>query len=172
MNSDFNDSTSPSSSKGSDTRGEVITKQVRDQIILSIRFKGKYNEIGDYYSKLYKVAARLSAGAPFALYHDEGYKAEDADIEACIPIRKNFEQGEWKSKVLKGGKFISIIHKGSYDTLHEAYAFITDYAKENEIKLNPPAREIYLKGPRMIFKRKPQHYVTEVQYCIDKHVVL
>ncbi|MBZ0258338.1 hypothetical protein K8I31_19885, partial [bacterium] len=47
------------------------------------------------------------------------------------------------------------------------YEMIIAYIKEKEIKIQCPSREIYLKGPGMIFRGNPKKYLTEIQFMID-----
>ena len=53
--------------------------------------------------------------------------------------------------------------KGFVDSYEKALA----YVKEKGYKLAVPCREIYLKGPGMIFKGNPKNYLTEIQLMIE-----
>jgi effector-binding domain-containing protein len=143
---------------------EIVIKDVSDILIASIRYEGTYSEIGKAFKEIFKTARSNVNGAPFALYYDEGYMEKDADIEACIPVKKEINKGKISSKILKGGTAHTILHQGPYDTVGEAYKKISDYANKHEIKLNAPCREIYLKGPGMIFRGNPKKYLTEIQF--------
>ena len=41
-----------------------------------------------------------------------------------------------------------------------------NYCKEKDIKYKLPTREIYKKGPGMIFKGNPKKYITEIQVFV------
>jgi effector-binding domain-containing protein len=43
-----------------------------------------------------------------------------------------------------------------------------EYLKAKRLKTALPIREIYLKGPGMIFKGNPKKYLTEIQYLIGE----
>jgi effector-binding domain-containing protein len=47
--------------------------------------------------------------------------------------------------------------------LGRSYAKILKEADERKLKLNLPTREVYVKGPGMIFKGNPKNYLTEIQ---------
>ncbi len=68
--------------------------------------------------------------------------------------------------VLRGGKAVTVIHRGSYDSIGKSYERL--FARIESDKLNPiyPSREIYLKGPGLIFKGNPRNYVTELQVLV------
>ena len=140
---------------------QISIKEIPDIKVISVRFKGKYQEIGLYFGQLYKKAKGQSNGSPFALYYDEEY-CEIADIEACLPVKSHQE-----SKNIKGGQYLTTIHQGSYNTLHQGYKELMDYAEAHKIKITTPSREIYLKGPGMIFKGNPKNYLTEIAIPIE-----
>ncbi len=110
----------------------------------------------------------VTCGKPFNLYYDSEYKEEDADIESCIPIRKPKEVEGISISTLPGGKCISLIHKGPYDELGRSYEKIAAYANEKGYRLKTPSREIYLKGPGMIFRGNPRKYITEIQMMLEE----
>lgn len=142
---------------------EIIIKSLPESLVASVRYKGKYNEMGTYIGKLFKHCARYMSGKVFALYHDEDFKESHADIEVCLPVKKAIEKPGITYRTLPGGQAITIVHKGSYETLGTSYKLLIDYAKNNNIKTTVPSREIYIKGPGMILKGNPKKYLTEIQ---------
>jgi hypothetical protein len=64
---------------------EIITKEIPDMLIASIRFKGKYSDIGREIGNLYKYCGRYAVGKPFSLYYDEEFRKDDADKETAFP---------------------------------------------------------------------------------------
>ena len=61
---------------------------------------------------------------------------------------------------------MSLLHSGPYEELgrsyEKAFAYIHDHGYEIEL----PTREVYIKGPGMIFKGNPAKYLTEIQVLI------
>ncbi|RJP29992.1 MAG: MerR family transcriptional regulator [Candidatus Omnitrophota bacterium] len=147
---------------------EVVEKLVEDQLIAGIRFKGKYCDCGKAIGKICRSMGRYMCGKPFNLYYDAEYKEDDADIESCIPVKQSKPVEGIDIRTLPGGKCISLIHKGPYEELGRSYEKIIAYAKEKDLKLKTPSREIYLKGPGMIFRGNPKKYLTEIQMMIDE----
>lgn len=146
-----------------ENKHEIVMKEVPGMLITSIRFKGKYSEVGVHISRLFKHCGRFAAGKPFSMYYDGEFKEEDADIEICVPVSKEVNKGDIKSRVLSGGKAVSIIHKGSYDSIGSSYKSIIDYVNKTGLNTVLPSREIYVKGPGMIFKGNANNYLTEIQ---------
>jgi len=58
-------------------------------------------------------------------------------------------------------KVLSIYHKGPYDRIGEAYAFIMKYAEQNGYKASGLARECYIDG--IWNKESPEEWLTEIQ---------
>ncbi|MGH4121251.1 MerR family transcriptional regulator [Clostridium sp.] len=129
--------------------------------VASIRYKGKYSDIGMYISRIYKVIKSAAKDQPFSCYYDGEYK-EEADIEVCVPISKQVNDPNITTKELPQIRVVSTRHTGSYESINMAYKAIFDYAQENNINFLIPSREIYIKGPGMIFKGNPSNYITEI----------
>lgn len=136
----------------------------------TIRFKGKYSEVGTYFTRLFKAYGRFAAGAPFTLYHDPEFRESEADMEACLPLRSSASVGsrdEAEVKILPSIKAAQILHRGGYDILGNSYKKIFDFLTENKATAAVPSREIYLKGPGMIFPRNPKNYLTMIQVPVQ-----
>ena len=149
------------------TSFEIEEKQLDTILIAGYRMKGRYDEVGKGFSILGKKFGRYINGKPITLYFDSEYKEEGADYETCFPIRKGQSSEDIDVRELPGGKCVSLIHKGPWDKLSESYKRIMSYVKEKGYKTIIPSREIYLKGPGMIFKGNPKNYLTEIQLLIE-----
>ena len=147
---------------------EIEEKEVETILIAGYRMKGKYHEIGKGFSKLGKKFGRHINGKALGLYYDAEYKEDVADFEACFPIRKGSDVEGISVRELKGGKCVSLIHKGPYDTLSESYKKVFSAFNEKGFKKSLPTREVYIKGPGMIFKGNPKNYLTEIQLFIEE----
>lgn len=148
---------------------KIEVKTVQPIAVASMRFQGKYSDVGHYIGKIYKVVKDKANGAPFNCYYDEEFK-EDADIELCVPTKGilHSSNSDIICKQLPQIKGIATIHTGSYETLNQAYKALLDYAFEHQLKCKIPSREIYQKGPGAIFKGNPDKYVTEIIIPIEE----
>jgi effector-binding domain-containing protein len=68
------------------------------------------------------------------------------------------------ARTLPGGRCATLAHKGAYSELSRSYKQISEYIKSENLKPVLPSREIYLKGPGIIFKGNPKNYLTEIQF--------
>lgn len=146
----------------------IIEKKLEDIIFAGHRFKGKYNEVGKAFKIVGKIAGRFIAGKALSLYYDGEYKEHEADIEGGFPVSKTLEGNNINCRVLSGGKAVTLIHKGPYDTIAQSYRKIFEYVEKKKYKLILPSREIYLKGPGIIFRGNPEKYITEIQLMFEK----
>lgn len=141
----------------------IVKKEISDMLIASIRFKGKYEDIGKAYGKLFKYCSWSVSGAPFSMYYEKDFKEDDADIEACLPVKREVNKDDVKSRIIKGGSALTLIHKGPYETIGTSYKSILDYINQNKAETQLPSREVYLKGPGAILPGSPKKYITEIQ---------
>jgi DNA-binding transcriptional MerR regulator len=149
---------------------EVQEKAVAPQLIAGVRMQGRYCDCGQGFAKIGKTFGRHICGNCFLLHYDTEYKEADADFEACMPIRQALDAQGISVRQLDGGPCVSLLHQGPYDTLGRSYAKILTYVKEKGYELVLPTREIYVKGPGMIFKGNPKNYLTEIQMLIVRGV--
>jgi effector-binding domain-containing protein len=59
------------------------------------------------------------------------------------------------------------VHRGAYDELGRSYARIFNYINDRKFQAFLPTREVYVKGPGMIFRGNPRNYVTEIQILVN-----
>jgi DNA-binding transcriptional MerR regulator/effector-binding domain-containing protein len=141
----------------------VEEKQVEPMLVAGIRMKGKYRDVGAGFSRLGKAVGRYICGKPLCLYYDCEYREEDANFEPCFPISKRIETDGIGIHEIPEGRALALIHQGPYDQLGRSYAKILRAAHERNVCITLPTREIYIKGPGMIFKGNPKNYLTEIQ---------
>jgi effector-binding domain-containing protein len=84
-----------------------------------------------------------------------------------MPVRKGNPVPGVSMRELPGGRCVSLLHKGPYEQLGRSYAKVLGYIKEKGYQIAMPTREVYLKGPGMIFKGNPRNYLTEIQMFLQ-----
>jgi DNA-binding transcriptional MerR regulator len=147
---------------------DVEEKLLEPMLIAGVRFKGKYSDCGKAFARIGRALGRHTTGKPLNLYYDGEYREDDADIESCLPLRKRAEAEGISVRELPGGRCVSLLHRGPYDELGRSYAKILEYVKQKGYQTIRPSREVYLKGPGMIFKGNPKKYLTEIQILIKE----
>jgi DNA-binding transcriptional MerR regulator/effector-binding domain-containing protein len=144
----------------------VEERTVEPVLFAGIRMKGKYGDCGAGFSRLGKAVGRHICGHAFCLYYDGEYRDDDADFESCFPLRKEVEAAGVSVRTLPRSRCLTLLHRGPYDQLGRSYAKILRQADERKLKIALPTREVYMKGPGIIFKGSPRNYVTEIQLPI------
>jgi DNA-binding transcriptional MerR regulator/effector-binding domain-containing protein len=147
---------------------EVEEKDVQSQWIAAVAMKGKYADCGHGFGRIGRSLGRQICGKPFLLHYDREYRENDASFEACFPIRSNRSAEGISVRELPGGRCVSLLHKGPYSELGRSYAKIVQYLHDHGYEASIPTREIYHKGPGMIFKGNPRNYLTEIQMFVQE----
>ncbi len=145
---------------------EITEKDVEPLLIAGLRMTGRYSDCGTGFGQIAKRLGRHLAGKPMCLYYDGEYREDDANFEPCFPIRKQVQAEGLDIRTLPRCRCVALIHRGPYDTLKRSYARVMAYAKGQGYEIDLPTREVYLKGPGMIFKGNPKKYLTEIQLPI------
>jgi len=153
-----------------DKSSEIQIKSVENMTVVSTKWQGKYSDTGQVMGKVYRSAGRHAAGPAMNLYYDGEYR-DIANIETCLPVKKTVKSA-CECKVLSGATVATIVHIGPYDTLPKSYEKLFEYIHTQGKTSLLPIRELYLKGPGMIFKGNANKYITEIQVPItsDNHI--
>lgn len=146
---------------------DVQEKMLEPLFVAGIRMKGRYSDCGNGFATIARSLGQYICGKPFLLHYDTEYRDQDADFETCLPIRQRKLVEGVSVRQLPSGRCISLVHKGPYEQLSRSYAKVFKYVNERKYRVIPPTREVYLKGPGMIFKSCPQNYLTEIQIPIE-----
>jgi DNA-binding transcriptional MerR regulator/effector-binding domain-containing protein len=150
-----------------ETLDDVQEKNVETVLVAGIRMKGRYSECGQGFARLGRGFGRLICGKPLLLHYDAEYREDDADFEACLPIRQPKLVEGASVRELPGARCVALVHKGPYEQMGRSYAKVLKWIKDRNYNVVLPTREVYLKGPGMIFRGNPKNYVTEIQIPVD-----
>jgi DNA-binding transcriptional MerR regulator/effector-binding domain-containing protein len=146
---------------------QVEEKTVLPLLIAGIRMKGRYADSGTGFSRIGKSLGRYICGKPMLLHYDAEFRQDDADFEACMPVRTEKQVDGISIRRISGGRCVSCLHKGPYERMGRSYAKILDYIRGKGYEVQMPTREIYHKGPGMIFSGNPRNYLTEIQILVE-----
>ncbi len=145
----------------------IEEKTLGPVLVAGIRAKGRYEETGKRLGKIARAVGRHLAGAPLGLYFDGEYRDQDADFESCFPIKQAVQKEGVEVHTLEGGRCVSLVHQGPYQDLGRSYQRVFEYLRAHGLRAKAPIRELYLKGPGMIFKGNPKKYLTEIQILVE-----
>lgn len=142
-------------------------KEIPEQLVVSLRYKGRYDEMGTYIGKLFKAAGASASGHVFALYYDESYMEDGADIEVCLPVKKAIDKKGVTSRIIPGSRCLVTRHIGPYEALNYAYKAMQDALNEKGLKAIQPTREVYEKRPGMLLKGNPDKFRTLIMFPLE-----
>jgi len=145
---------------------EITIRETKEMKILSITYRGRFDECGKYIGKLYKAAGAGATGKVFCQY-GENMDHSDPEISVCLQVRKEMQAAGMEYRVLPPRRVLSLIHKGPYTTLGSSYKKLINRREAEGLKQSAPYREIYLKGPGMLFPGNPEKYITEIQLPVE-----
>jgi DNA-binding transcriptional MerR regulator len=90
-----------------------VEQKLADPIgIAAIRTRGPYASCGALFGQIGRRLRRHICGKPMLLHHDRESREDDANFEACIPVRGGKPIDPISIRELAGGPCISLLHKG------------------------------------------------------------
>jgi len=142
----------------------IEEKELPALLVAGVRMTGRYSEAGRGIALLGRKLGRYLTGKPHCLYHDAEYREEDASFEPCFALRTAVAAPDGIAvRTLPATRCLALVHQGPYEQLSRSYRKIFGEAKRRGLAIVRPTREIYLKGPGMIFRGNPRRYLTEIQ---------
>lgn len=105
------------------------------------------------------------AGAPFTIYHQVTDADTPGDIEMCIPVSRSLDTSDDFDLIeIPTGTAASLVHRGGYDDLSEAYNAVAAWIHERGHRILGPHREVYLNSPT---DTPEDDLLTEILFPID-----
>jgi len=145
----------------------IEERRVEPILVAAIRMQGCYGDCGKGFAKLGRLLGRNIAGKPLCLFYDGEYREGDANFDTCFPIRKPVQADGVSVRELPAIRCLSYLHRGPYTELRNTYVRLMKHVHEHGYTVYLPTREVYLKGPGMIFFGNPKKFVTEIQLPIE-----
>ena len=146
---------------------EIEDRHVEPLLVAGIRTRGRFSGSKERFKRLGRTFGFGLAGKPGMLIYDEEYKEDDADFEPFFPIKKAKQtETDIHIRELPAGRALCLIHHGPYDRISGVYARLLAHARKLDLTPQAPSREIYIKGPGMLFAGNPDKYLTEVQLFV------
>ena len=101
----------------------------------------------------------------FIVYLDGEYRERDINIEFCEAVDRMWPDfDDFVFKNMPAVKVVSVLHKGPYAELGQAYAFAAKWVKENGFAVADSPRESYIDG--IWNKDSEEDWLTEIQIPI------
>jgi len=143
---------------------QIEMRDIEPIRVAFIKYKGIVTGANKVFPNVFKSIQGKANGAPFVCYYVMDQKTQIGEMELCVPTAETPNGNGITVKEIPRIKAVCVTHVGSYETMHYAYEAIDRYAQENGLTLQPPFREVSIKGPGMFFKGNPDKYITEIQF--------
>lgn len=147
---------------------QIEIKDIEPVRVAAMRYKGPAAEASKVFPNVFKAIKGKSNGAPFFCYYAIDQETKNAEMELCVPTAETPNGNGVTAKDMPRVKAVCLTHVGSYDTLPMAYEAIHRHIQENGLSIQPPWREVYIKGPGMIIKGNPNQYITEILFPLKE----
>ena len=101
------------------------------------------------------------------VYYDAEMRESDISVGACMPFEGTLKESE-QVQVIElpaVGTMASVVHHGSFSTLHQAYNAIFRWIETSGYQINGPNRELNLEYERGGDQTK---FVSEIQFPVEK----
>ena len=155
--------------------GEITVVEVKPQLVLGMRKRGKYETIAAMIPQVCQFAVAKGIqilGPPMFVCHEmtpeEAMKADEegnADVEVAVPVSEELEgTDEIGSYELPGGKMATLIHKGPYQDCGPTYEKLFAWLEANGKRIVGPTREVYLNDPHEV---PPDEILTAIYAPIE-----
>ena len=104
------------------------------------------------------------------VYHGDGYRESNMFIEYAQSVDSlGNESPAIKFKTLEEITAISVVHRGEYENLRDAYAYAIEWASKNGYAICGDARERYVKGSWNC--KDVSEWITELQIPVTKQEI-
>ena len=100
------------------------------------------------------------------LHFDCEYKEEDADFEVCFPVRQANGSNTAIVRELPGGRCVSLVHRGPCEELGRAMPVFSSMSRHTVTPSRHRAARCTSRGPGMVSRGNPKHYITEIQMLV------
>jgi DNA-binding transcriptional MerR regulator len=102
-----------------------------------------------------------------AVFHDEGYKESDVDVEVQVAVSGQYDNTENVFfKTVEAIEVASAVYKGSYELITEVNESVAKWVVDNNYSFDGPMFCIYHISPGQ--DPNPDNWVTEICYPVKK----
>jgi DNA-binding transcriptional MerR regulator len=152
---------------------DVVLKEMPERYVASVRdILPNYQAEGMLWQKMMQEIVSQKIGYaepayPMAIFHDEGYRESDVDVEIQMSVSGECKDTEnVKFKNAEPVQIASVIFKGGYEYMTEINECIANWVNDNGYDFNGAMFNIYHVSPAQ--GPNPENWVTEVCYPVKK----
>jgi DNA-binding transcriptional MerR regulator len=151
---------------------DVSYKEIPERYVASLRrIISTYQDESVLWNQMSReIGCKLQMANPsysLAVFHDEGYKESDVDVEIQVAVQGKYENTEnVVFKTVGPAQVAAAVYKGSYEKLTEVNEAVATWISDNGYDYSGPMFCIYHVSPGQ--DPNPDNWVTEVCYPVKK----
>jgi len=148
---------------------DVSVRKFEEMTVAFVRHVGPYKKVGSAWEKLCSDRQVVRTMGPdiltLGICYDDPEVTDEGKIryDACVTVDYSFVSADGIGRQnIKGGEYAVAVHKGSFDTIGDAYKYIYSEwlpGSGREVE-NGPSIEVYLKNPDRV---PPEEMETEIR---------
>jgi DNA-binding transcriptional MerR regulator len=152
---------------------EVIVKQVQPQQALSIRQRADAAEIEGLFAEVGAALAehQVNPSGPWiALYHHEGFRSDNLDIEIAVPVDETVDavpMSDGRELIVRQleafDTVATVVENGHNESWAGSYGQLGQWLETNAYEITLPTREVFLTKPD-----DPAGWQIEIQFPVQK----
>lgn len=109
----------------------------------------------------------VQPGYCFNVYLDGEYRDTDINIEICEAVESRGKDGDGiVFKEIPAVTAVSVLHRGPYEKIGDAYAYVMQWVEQNGYKITSNVRESYIDG--IWNKDSAEDWLTELQVPVSR----
>jgi effector-binding domain-containing protein len=147
---------------------QIEIRDIEPIRVAFLQYKGIATEANKVFPNVFKSIRGKTNGAPFFCYYMMNQETKLGEMDLCVPTAEIPAGNGIEVKEIPRIKAVCVTHIGSYETMYKVYEAIDKYAAEHGLQLQPPFREVFIKGPGMLLKGNPDKYITEILFPIKE----
>lgn len=147
---------------------KIEIKDIEPIRVAVMHYKGRVTEASKVFPNVFKAIGGKANGTPFFCYYVMNKETKIGEMELCVPTAETPKGNGVTVKNMPRIKALCVTHIGSYETMHYAYEAIDRYAQDENLTLQPPFWEVFIKGPGMLIKGNPNKYITEILFPLKE----
>jgi effector-binding domain-containing protein len=147
---------------------ECHIEELEPQLVAAVRDKIAVDEMAPFFGRAFETVMQVlgaqgvdPTGPPLGFY--PSMPGATVEVAAGFPIGAPIDEAEGVSLVhLPGGRAVTAVHQGPYDTLEQSYTELTQWVQAEGLELGEGMWESYLSDPDA--EPDPANWLTRITW--------
>ena len=137
----------------------VVHKLLEETLVAYMRIHGNFNDIAETLEIIKKTVGTKITRDPIIVHHWLVQDKQGHDMDVCVPVSETVDSGEIKSMTLESCEAMTMVHRGTYETIRKTYRQVTTETYTHGLPIAESGREVLLSFDA----EKPEETIIEIQ---------